>query len=159
MSGLCAGAWMKDCEAVAVSALVGAQCVCLVIYGAGPLFLASGHSPPPLLPQVGAGRLWGVFTWAGAGKAVSGVLQPPCPMRGASDCPTLGQIPTLPRGPDMEVHQPTRLAPGPFPLGIFSKPATFLWGFTHDPPHPQLGGSHCLLPPPPGKATPCVLCF
>ena len=62
-------------------------------------------------------------------------------------------------GPDMEVHQPTRLAPGPFPQGVFSKPATFLRGFTRDPPHPQLGGSHCLLPPPPGKATPYVLCF
>ncbi|MXQ91137.1 hypothetical protein E5288_WYG005587 [Bos mutus] len=52
MSGLCAAAWMKDCGAAAVPALAGAQCVCLVIYGAGPLFLASGHPPRPYSHRV-----------------------------------------------------------------------------------------------------------
>lgn len=70
-------------------------------------------SPTPLLPQVGAGRLWGVFTWAGAGKAMSGVLQPPLPYAGASDCPTLGHIPTLPRAQTWRSTSPPGWLLGP----------------------------------------------
>lgn len=134
--------------------------MCLVASHAGPLFLASGHPPTPPLPQVDAGRLWGAFTWAGGWEG--GVWCPaahlPCPR--ASSCPTVGRVPTLPGAGHGGPASPPGPAPLPFPLGVFSEPATFLQGFTRDPPHPQLGGSRCLLPAPlPGRRHPMSSAF
>ena len=134
------------------------QCVGLVIYGAGPLFLASGHPPRPYSHRWVQGGCGVCLHGQGLGRRCLVSCSPPV-LCGGQRLPHSGPYPHPAPGPDMEVHQPTRLAPGPFPLGVFSKPATFLRGFTRDPPHPQLGGSHCLLPPPPSKATPYVLCF
>lgn len=96
MSGLCAGAWMKDCEAVAVSALAGAQCVCLVIYGAGPPFLASGHPPRPYSHRWVQGGCGVCLHGQGLGRRCLVSCSPPVLCGGPATAPLWARSPPCP---------------------------------------------------------------
>lgn len=148
---------------MAVSALAGAQCVLPGHLRGGPPFLASGHPRPTPTGGCRGGCgvcLHGQGGWEEAERCLW-CPAAPCPMRGpAASAPTLGQIPTCP-GPR---HGGPPAHPGwlhqALPLGIFSKPATFLWGFTH-PTHHTLSwvGATASLPHLPGRQHPVSSAF
>ena len=80
------------------------------------------HAPTPTggrreaVGCVYIGRDWEGGVWCPAA---------PLPYAGARDCPTLGQIPTLPRGPDMEVQPAHPAGSWAFPTGCVFQACNF----------------------------------
>ena len=119
--------------------------MCMVI--SGRVLLSGVRAAPYLHSHRWALRRCGVCL-SGRGSRFLGFQQPThyvC-VGGGHLLPCSGPGPHAAGGLDLEV-QPVQLLL-PFPLGVFSKHTPFLQGFTHDPPHPPLGGSLRLLPSP-----------